>query len=100
MANSITFLKEEFRKKVRRLGMNEERIEEICRTFEKYNKHIDAISLVILLERFGIDRKNITDFLKDIAIDDSTIINIFGKVDVKKTELSGAREISNVVIDE
>ncbi len=100
MANSVTFLKEEFRKKIRRLGMAEERIEEMCRTFEKYNKHIDVISFVILLERFGIDRRNITDFLKDVGIDDITIINIFGKVDVKKTELSGAREISNVILDE
>ena len=101
MGKSVIFLKEEMRRRMRQYGLSEEKIEEVSRTFEKNNKHIDAITLVVLLEqRFGLDRRSITEFLKDVGIDDITIINIFGKVDLKKTELSGSREISNVILEE
>ena len=100
MGKSAILLKEEFRRKLRNYGLQEEKIEEVCRTFERFNRHIDVISLVIMLERFGLERRTITEFLKDVDIDDITIINIFGKVDLKKTELSGSREISNVILEE
>ncbi len=100
MVNSKIFLKEELRRKMRQYNLSEEKIEELSRTFERSSKHIDVISFVILLERFGLDRRSITEFLKDVGIDDITIINIFGKVDLKKTELSGSREISNITLEE
>lgn len=100
MGKSIIFLKEELRRKMRQYGLSEEKIEELSRTFEKNSRHIDTISFVILLERFGLHRRGITEFLKDVGIDDITIINIFGKVDLKKTEMSGSREISNVILEE
>ncbi|MBS3067678.1 hypothetical protein J4450_03180 [Candidatus Micrarchaeota archaeon] len=100
MVKSIVFLKEELRRKMRQYGLSEEKIEDVSRTFEKNNHHIDTISFVILLERFGLDRRSITEFLKDVGIDDITIINIFGKVDLKKTEMSGSREISNIILEE
>ena len=100
MSKSVIFTKEDLRRKFRQYGMTEDRIEEVCRTFERFSKHIDVISLVIMLERFAVERRNITEFLKDVGIDDITIINIFGKVDLKKTELIGSHEISNVILEE
>ena len=100
MVKSIVFLKEELRRKMRQYGLSEEKIEDVSRTFEKNNHHIDTISFVILLARFGLHRRSITEFLKDVGIDDITIINIFGKVDLKKTEMSGSREISNIILEE
>ena len=100
MGKSVVFLKEELRRRMRQYGLSEERIEELSRTFEKFNKHIDAISFVIMVERFGLDRRGITEFLKDVGIDDITIINIFCKDDLKKTELTGSREISNVILED
>ncbi|MBI2079312.1 ATP-binding protein [Candidatus Micrarchaeota archaeon] len=99
MAKSVSFLKEDFRRKVRQYGVTEEKIEEVSKLFEKSNRHIDVVSFVILLERYGLSRRNISDFLKDSGIDDITIINIFGKVDVKKNELGG-RDITQVILEE
>ncbi len=100
MGKSAIFLKEEYRRRMRQYGMTEEKIEETSRIFERNNKHIDVITFVIMLERSGLERRAITEFLKDVGIDDITIINIFGKVDLKKTELTGSKEISNVILEE
>ena len=99
VARSISFLKEELRRKLRQYGLTDDKIEESSKLFEKKNRHLDVVSFVIMMERYGIARRNIGDFLKDAGLDDITIINIFGKVDMKKTE-SGAKEISQVVVEE
>jgi len=98
MAKSVSFLKEDFRRKLRRYGLTDERIEETSKMFDKKNRHLDVVSFVLLLERYGVDRRNIGDFLKDAGLDDITIINIFGKVDMRKSE-GGAKEITQVVLE-
>jgi hypothetical protein len=65
--------------------------------FDKNNKHLDVISFAILLERYGVSRINIVSFLKDIGIDDSTIINIFTKADFVKLGIED-KEITQVVL--
>ncbi len=99
MATSASFEKDEMRKKLRYFGVDEVHIEEITNLFQKKNRHIDAISFVILMERYGVMRSNITTFLKDIGIDDSTIINIFSKADQKKLGM-GERDITQVILEE
>lgn len=99
MPKSISFPKEDLRKRLRQYGLGEEKIEEISKLFEKKNRHIDIVSFVILLERFGIARSNIATFMKDIAIDDSTIINIFTKADYRKADL-GSMDVTQVILEE
>ena len=60
---------------------------------------MDIISFVILLERYGLARRNITSFLKDLGLSDSTIINVFSKADFKKLGI-GEREITQVILEE
>ncbi|MBU1681855.1 ATP-binding protein [Candidatus Micrarchaeota archaeon] len=98
VSRNVSFLKEEFRRKLRQFGLTDTKIEQITKSFEKANKRMDVVSFVITLERDGIARRNISEFLKDSGIDDITIINIFGKVDLKKSGGVG-REISQVVIE-
>jgi hypothetical protein len=98
MPKSISFQKDEMRRKLRQYGLNEERVEEIGRLFDKKSRHIDIVSFVILLERFGIGRSNVAVFLKDLNIDDSTIINIFTKADYMKEDI-GNRDVTQVILD-
>lgn len=99
MARTLSFEKDELKKKMRAFGLDEVHVEEIAEMFRKKNKHMDVISFVILLERYGIARVNITSFLKDIGIEDSTIINIFSKADFKKLGM-GDKDISQVILEE
>ncbi len=99
VSRSVSFLKEDFRRKLRQLGLADDKIEELSRAFEKNNRRLDIVSFVITLERDGIVRRIISDLLKETGIDDITIINIFGKVDLKKSGGVG-REISQVVLEE
>ncbi len=99
VARSVSFLKDDFRRRLRQFGLGDDKIEELTKTFEKANRRMDVVSFVMTLERDGVVRRNISDFLKDAGVDDITIINIFGKVDLKKSGGVG-REISQVVLEE
>jgi DNA helicase HerA-like ATPase len=99
VARSVSFLKDDFRRKLRQYGLLDDRIEELSKAFERGNRHMDVISFVILLERYGVARRNVSDFLKDAGVDDTTIINIFGKVDVKRSG-GTASQISQVVLED
>ncbi len=99
MARSISFEREELKKRLRAYGLEEMRVEEIATLFAKKNRHMDVVSFVILMERYGIGRNLITDFLKDFGVDDSTLINIFSKADFKRLGLEG-RDITQVILQD
>ncbi|MFH1394056.1 MAG: ATP-binding protein [Candidatus Micrarchaeota archaeon] len=99
VARTVSFMREDFRRKLRQYGLTDEKIEGLTKAFDKANRHMDVVSFVIILERDGIVRRNIGDFLKDAGIDDITIINIFGKVDLKKSG-GGGREITQVILED
>ncbi len=99
VARSVSYLKEDFRRKLRQFGLTDEKIEDLSKAFEKSNRRMDVVSFVMELERDGVARRNISDFLKDGGTDDITIINIFGKVDLRKSGGVG-REISQVILEE
>ncbi|MCX6778477.1 MAG: ATP-binding protein, partial [Candidatus Micrarchaeota archaeon] len=99
MAKSYSFEKNELKRRLRSFGIDETHIEEVANMFEKSNKHLDVLNFVIALEKYGLARSNIASFLKDIGVDDSTLINIFSKVDFKKLGMED-KEITQVVLSE
>jgi len=99
MAKSVSFEKEELKKQLRGYALNEMSIEEICNEFAKNNKHLDIVAFVLLLEKYGIARKNITNLLKNLGVEDSVIVDVFGRVDFKKLGVKGAR-MTKVTLDE
>ncbi|MEM2963142.1 MAG: ATP-binding protein [Candidatus Anstonellales archaeon] len=99
MAKVVSFERGELKKKLLSFGLDTVHIEEIVSLFSKKNNHLDVISFVILLERYGLGRNNITSLLKDMGIDDLTIINIFSKTDFKKLGMTG-RDITQVILEE
>ncbi len=99
MAKSVSFEKESLRKSLRAFGLSEANVEEVSTMFSKHNKHLDVISFVISLERYGVARSNITSFLKEVGIDDSTIVNIFSKADFKRLGVEG-RNMTEVVLED
>jgi len=99
VARSVSFLKDDFRRKLRQYGVADDKIEDLTKAFDSSNRRMDVISFVMNLERYGVARRNISDFLKDSGIDDATIINIFAKVDLKKGGGTSG-QISQVVLEE
>ena len=99
MARTAYFNKEDFRKKMRSYGLDDMHIEEICKLFEQKNRHMDIVSFVLLLEKYGVVRRNITSFLKDLGLDDSTIVTVFSKADVKKMGIRD-KDIVQVILEE
>jgi hypothetical protein len=97
MAKTLFFEKEDLRKKLRMFGLDEVRVAEISGTFDKHNRHIDVVSFVIMLERYGVQRSDISSFLHDIGVEESTLINIFSKADFARLGM-GNREVTQVVL--
>ena len=97
MARTLFFSKEELGKKLRMFGLEELRVAEITSVFDKNNRHIDVVSFVIMLERYGVPRPDISSFLHDIGVDEPTMINIFSKADFTRLGM-GNREITQVVL--
>ncbi len=97
MATTMFFAKEELRRKLRLYGLDEVRVAEITGVFDRNNRHIDVVSFVIMLERFGVQRTDISSFLHDIGVDESTMINVFSKADFTRLGM-GNREVTQVVL--
>ena len=99
VARSVSFKKDNLRRRLREFGLGDARIEEIVRLFDQKSRHMDIASFIILLERFGVERSNITMFLKEIGIEDTTIINIFTLADKRKADILD-KDITQVILEE
>jgi hypothetical protein len=89
--------KEELRRRMRSFGLDELRVAEITTLFDRNNRHIDVVSFVIMLERYGVQRSDISSLLHDIGVEETTLINIFSKADFTRLG-AGSREITQVVL--
>ncbi len=99
VARSVSFKKDNLKRRLREFGLGDARIEEIVRLFDQKSRHMDIASFIILLERFGVERSNITMFLKEIGIEDTTIINIFTLADKRKADIFD-KDITQVILEE
>ena len=97
MAKTLFFSKEELGRKLRMFGLDELRVAEITKVFDKNNRHIDVVSFVIMMERYGVQRSDISSFLRDIGVDEGVLINIFSKADFVRIGV-GNREMTQVVL--
>ena len=91
------FSKDELRRKMRTYGLDELHVTEVCTAFDKNNRHIDVVSFVIILERYGIQRNDISSLLHDVGIDESLLINIFSKADFTRLGM-GSRDVTQIVL--
>lgn len=99
MMKTIPFEKIELRKKLKQFGLSETHVEEMFNLFDRRSRHMDAITFVISLEKFGINRSQIADFLKDIGIDDITLTNLLSRADYKKAGIDD-KKMQEVVLKE
>ena len=97
MAKTLFFGKDEIRKRLRTFGLDEVKVAEITTVFDKNNRHIDVVSFVIMIERYGVQRVDISSFLHDLGMDESTLINIFSKADFTRLGVDN-KEITQVVL--
>ncbi len=97
MARTLFFTKEDLGRRLRLFGLEEVRVAEIGGVFDKNNRHIDVVSFVIMLERYGVQRSDISSFLHDIGVEEPVLINIFSKADFTRLGM-GNREVTQVVL--
>ncbi len=96
MGGTIPFKTDQLRSRLRAFGIDETKVEMVTKAFERNNRHLDAVTFVVMLERMGVERKQISEFFKEMGIDDETIINIFTKADFRKEGKKG--KLTHVVL--
>ena len=99
MAQSFSFDKTALRKKLKQFSLSDTHLEEIFGLFDRKSRHMDVITFVITLEKFGTSRSQIVNFLKDIGIDDITLTNILSRADYKKAGVDD-KKMQEVVLKE
>lgn len=99
MAKTISFEKEEIRRKLIEYGVSDESIVEILQLFDRNNRRMDVVAFVILLERARMKRTNLTELLQEFGVDDSTMIDIFVTADKKKEKYAG-KELTQIVLED
>lgn len=85
MPMSISLKREELIKALKDFGLSQERVLELIRFIEAHARNVGVIPFVEKLEQYGVDRKRIADYLKTLGVDDVTILNIFTRIDAKKS---------------
>jgi len=97
-ARSVSFEKDELRKKLRMYGTGEEQADEISALFGKKGRRMEIASFVVLLSRYGIARSNVSTFLKELGLDDSAVVSVLSRADELEVELGNA-DISEHILE-
>ena len=99
MAQNFPFDKTVLRARLKALGLTDVQLEEITAVFDQKSRHLDVITFVLIVERFGIPRESVYAFLKQVGMDDATLINVFSRADLKKAGLDETK-LQEVVLTE
>jgi hypothetical protein len=91
--------KRPLRIKLKDLGLSDNQAEELIASFEKKSRHMDVITFVSSVERYGIPRGRVYSFLRNEGIDDPVLIPIFSRADLKKAGMDEDR-IQEVVFSD
>jgi hypothetical protein len=97
VAKSYPFEKSELRKKLKLFGLSDAHLEEIMTLFDKKNKRMDVIAFVLNLEKFGVTRAQVSNFLKDLGIEETTLMSVFSRVDFKKAGVDD-KKVQEVIL--
>ena len=98
-SRSVSFEKDELKKKMREYGMSEEQGDEIVALFSKSGRRMEIAAFVVLLQRYGIARGNISNFLKELGMEDNSLVAVLSRADELEVQL-GDQDISDYVLSE
>jgi hypothetical protein len=96
---TVSFEKDELKKKLRSFGMAEEQSDEVVSLFTKKGRRMEIASFVVLLSRYGIARNNISGFLKELGLEDASVVSVLSHSDELEVML-GDQDISEYITSE
>jgi Fe2+ transport system protein FeoA len=96
--DSFTITRNDLRKALVSLGMEEKSILMLFNILNKAHRHINAIGFVTTLERMGLDREKSVRVLRRMGMDDVIIVNVFRMVDESKIDAEIGK-VYNATVD-
>ncbi len=86
MKNSFVIGKNNLKKMITSLGINEGSTEAMLSKLDKMHRHVDAVAFVGMLEKLGVKEVDITNILRRIGVDDASINGVFNTLDKEKIQ--------------
>ncbi len=87
--------REQFVRLLYEFGLNEGQLNILKAAFEKGDGVLDGEQLVAILEKFGYSKPSIISFLRQLGVDEKTLIRVFSLVKMRKA----TKGVVNVVLD-
>ncbi|MFH0927162.1 MAG: ATP-binding protein [Candidatus Micrarchaeota archaeon] len=96
----LSIAKNDFRKKLWRLGLSSSQISQLCAQFEQNDHSLEVHRLSSTLLAFGLSRASVLSFLRDMQVPDSSLPQIFSRLDAERLGVSPSSILNLVVRDE
>lgn len=97
MPKAYSFEKGDLRKKLKLFGLSDAHLEELMNLFDKKNRRMDVVAFVLNLEKFGVTRAQVSNFLKDLGIEETTLMSVFSRTDFKKAGVDD-KKVQEVIL--
>jgi hypothetical protein len=94
---AYSFEKGDLRKKLKLFGLSDAHLEELMNLFDKKNRRMDVVAFVLNLEKFGVTRAQVSNFLKDLGIEETTLMSVFSRTDFKKAGVDD-KKVQEVIL--
>lgn len=92
---NIEIEREQMMKMLYELGLNESQLSIVRTEFEKNDGVMEGETLVTLLEKFGYSKSSVISFLRQLGVDEKSLIKIFSLAKMRKA----AKGVVNVVLE-
>jgi hypothetical protein len=93
----VEFERDDFKKRLVRLGLNDEQIGEVVMEFERSDYKLSVLVFISLLEKYGFAKSVIVLFLREMGVKEGSIINLFSQIKRIKMGVE-ADKISTLVV--
>ncbi|NPA22580.1 MAG: ATP-binding protein [Candidatus Micrarchaeota archaeon] len=90
---SVSIRRDIFRARLRELGLSAEKVDKLSTLFDKNSNHLDIVTLIIEMDRLGMERKKMVEFFKELGIDDQTIIKALARAQAQVKGVDKSAEL-------
>ncbi|OIO25924.1 hypothetical protein COT30_01240 [Candidatus Micrarchaeota archaeon CG08_land_8_20_14_0_20_49_17] len=84
---TLEFVKNDFRRKLAKFGMDSEQVRMVCERFEASNNELGALEFLNCLERFGFSKSQMMFMLREFGVAEEELVSVFSMMQRKKLNL-------------
>ncbi len=84
---ALEFVKNDFRRKLAKFGMDSGQVRMVCELFEANNNELGVLEFLNCLERFGFSKSQMMFMLREFGVAEEELVSVFSMMQRKKLNL-------------